>query len=1403
MAGDLAFPRQAPPQLDDEASIEFQVLDWFVPESDKAQWKLRKYKNGPPAPYEIIMYGSTASGHSVTAFIQGFEPYFYIRPPASWTASNFNNKLQDLEFTLVEQKIMNKRTGYMTYNIPYRLRSHLVHIKKVARKDFWGFTNGKEFAFIEVKVKSLALFNVLKRYFASRETDGFKLYESNIDPFLRFIHERSLQPCGWVRLNGGTYEIIDPDANETASRASDGSAGSADAPESIGASRTSYNIRVQHQDVHFLERASIAPLLIAAFDIECTSSHGDFPVAQKDYRKLTVDIVAAAKQLPVKEVTNALIAKWIYRAFKPAKAASAAPATDALINQVYPKNTPNYPALKDTICNTDFLDDATELVHKALQAANAKVKRGNAAKVDPEPDADRDEPDADRDADHDVTDAAGPPKQGAAEIELNALLTKHLPALKGDSIIQIGTTVNRYGSPEIIYRHIASLGSCDPIEGADVESFDTEEDLLLGWKDLIVRLDPDIITGYNIFGFDFKYVWERAKELDVDTNLGAGIGRLMNRQTTMLEARLSSSALGDNFLYYIDLDGVVLIDMYKVMNRDHKLDSYKLDAVAEVFLGDHKNDMKPYEIFEKFKGSSADRAEIARYCLQDCALCNRLIDKLKVLENNIGMGNVCSVPLSYLFMRGQGVKIFSLVSAECRIEDTLIPVVCMPDDYDAPPEVGYEGAIVLEPKEGIYMDDAITVFDYASLYPSSMISRDLSHDRFVVDPEYASIEGVKYETVSFDLFTGVGDKKLKTGECKCTFAQAPGGRKGIIPSILDKLLKQRKNTRKKIEYETLTLNDGRVITGLVTPVPQAPNGALGLKVSNIESGESTIIHDADTAVVDRKDTYNAFEKAVLDALQLAYKITANSLYGQIGSRTSAIYWKEIAACTTATGREMIMLAKEFMEKRYEAEVIYGDTDSIFCKFPFKDADGNAIKGKDTLAHAIAAGQRASKEIKSLLPDPQCLEYEKTFYPFILFSKKRYVGNLYEDDPNKKPKQKSMGIVLKRRDNAPIVKKIYGGIIDIILNKHDLPGSIDFLKQELDALRNGTVKIEELIISKTLRAEYKDPTKIAHKVLADRMGDRDAGNKPQANDRIPFVYIKPVEGTIASGLQGDRIEHPEYIKEQGLTPDYLFYITNQLTKPICQLYALCVNDLPEYSHPVDYWITWDESLRNHKLYGDSDRKRKDRISALKIQEVESIMFESYVVALGGTKRRMAKPKTPKQGPKGSPSLTDEAITLSIEVTEDKEAKLYRAMAKLKAVPAWSLSEEIKKKTKITQAQVYRTFSETVIETLYKLPEYTAIMENEGIRIRISNARFVNLWNAAIETEYENKEKYEASIANQDIGSLKALTSQNVFARLVNAGDSIKYIVEKPPAKTAKTAKKATGAEQEADEEADEA
>ena len=94
----------------------------------------------------------------------------------------------------------------------------------------------------------------------------------------------------------------------------------------------------------------------------------------------------------------------------------------------------------------------------------------------------------------------------------------------------------------------------------------------------------------------------------------------------------------------------------------------------------------------------------------------------------------------------------------------------------------------------------------------------------------------------------------------------------------------------------------------------------------------------------------------------------------------------------------------------------------------------------TIQLAIECGEIASKFLKA----PHDLEYEKTFDPFLLLSKKRYVGMLYETNINK-CKRKSMGIVLKRRDNAPVVKDIYGGIIDIIMKEQDIEKAVKFTK----------------------------------------------------------------------------------------------------------------------------------------------------------------------------------------------------------------------------------------------------------------------------------------------------------------------------------------------------------------------
>ena len=96
------------------------------------------------------------------------------------------------------------------------------------------------------------------------------------------------------------------------------------------------------------------------------------------------------------------------------------------------------------------------------------------------------------------------------------------------------------------------------------------------------------------------------------------------------------------------------------------------------------------------------------------------------------MSTLCSVPMDFLVMRGQGIKLTSYIAKKCREKNTLMPVIDKSDNNDE----GYEGAIVLPPKCDLYLNDPVACVDYSSLYPSSMISENISHDSKVWTKEY-------------------------------------------------------------------------------------------------------------------------------------------------------------------------------------------------------------------------------------------------------------------------------------------------------------------------------------------------------------------------------------------------------------------------------------------------------------------------------------------------------------------------------------------------------------------------------------------------------------------------------------------------------------------------------------------
>jgi len=308
--------------------------------------------------------------------------------------------------------------------------------------------------------------------------------------------------------------------------------------------------------------------------------------------------------------------------------------------------------------------------------------------------------------------------------------------------------------------------------------------------------------------------------------------------------------------------------------------------------------------------------------------------------------------------------------------------------------------------------------------------------------------------------------------------------------------------------------------------------------------------------------------------------------------------------------------------RTKAEYVYGDTDSVFFTFNLEDAKtGEKIKGQRALEITIEIAQDAADLCTKYLKLPMKLEYEKTLMPFILLSKKRYVGILYEEDPNK-GYLKFMGLSLKRRDSCDYLKDVYGGILNILMREgesNNLRDAIDYLNKSLLNLIDGKVSMDKLMITKALRSDYKNPHQIGHRVLADRIGERDPGNKPRPGDRMRFVFVvndKP------KALMGDKIESPDYIIENKVPIDYTHYITNQLMKPLQQLFGLAVEDIWTMQKKMSAIKTYrrDVAKLEQDCGGDLElfMKKREKISSAKIKV---LLFDKMLDTIHNRKHKI--------------------------------------------------------------------------------------------------------------------------------------------------------------------------------------
>lgn len=751
-----------------------------------------------------------------------------------------------------------------------------------------------------------------------------------------------------------------------------------------------------------------------------------------------------------------------------------------------------------------------------------------------------------------------------------------------DKVFQISIILSK---GDYIAKFLLSLFDPDQdITGKDVEIrlFKTEADLIIGYRDFLLEFRPQVVTGYNIMKFDMKYLYDRA-ELNLVLSKFCDQDVYMGERNRLVGNGWNSSAYGIQRFDFLDTEGCLTIDMFPIIRREYKLSRYSLESVSNTLLGSSKDPLTHKDIFRCFEagkqGSEEGRAAmglVGKYCVKDSVL---VIDLLKTTETILGlieMAKTCKVNILDLFTRGQQIKVFSQIYNYCYNNNFLV----QKDGYIPNPTDGYVGATVIDPVPGLYED--VLPFDFASLYPTTIIAYNIDYSTLVEDPNIP--DNLCHVMEWIDCYGCEHDKtkhttKIKDEDIMCKihrkFRYFKKG-KGVLPTILEDLLKARASVRKRmksIKNNLKIAKDYGLITKYKLP-EEIVNKCFELIGIDLEANQniSYLDHIPNLGEIISSDTHRdiifkelktalAYWKTlvdiknnklpnqeiiklqnpkqvvkakrlivVLNKRQLSYKVSANSAYGIMGAKTGPLPFLPGAMCTTAKGRQSILYASKEIQSRFQGKLIYGDTDSCYLQFPKVGKDSRKL---------WKFGYEIEKELSSLFPPPMKLEFEEKIYrSFLIFCKKKYMATYCGEDGILNKDTYRRGVLTVRRDNSPYLRSLYAKITMDIINKRDKKNILNYIVESFIYLFHGNLPYTDFIITKSTRniKEYKTIPPQVH--LVERMRKR--GVRVEDGERVEYLITKN-RGRRAR--ISDKCESPYYYLSHRdlIRIDYIYYI----------------------------------------------------------------------------------------------------------------------------------------------------------------------------------------------------------------------------------------------------------------------
>lgn len=627
---------------------------------------------------------------------------------------------------------------------------------------------------------------------------------------------------------------------------------------------------------------------------------------------------------------------------------------------------------------------------------------------------------------------------------------------------------------------------------------DTELDMFNQLVDVVRELDPEILVGYEIHNASWGYVIDRARQ-HLGYDLVPELSRVNNQSTGTAGGK--SDSWGWTQTSALKVTGRHILNIWRLMRGELNLNQYTYENVVFHLLRSRVPRFPHDQLTQWYtSGRPQHISRVIKYFIERVETDLFILDTSELVFRTAEFARIYGIDFFSVISRGSQFKVESVMFRISKPESFLLP---SPNTKQVAEQNAAECLpLILEPQSAFYKGPLL-VLDFQSLYPSVMIAYNIC---------YSTCLGRVSKFQGTDKF-GITELSLP---------------QGLLTLLKDDI--------------NISAN------GLVYVKPHVRRSLLAKMLTEILDTRVMIKGSMKGRKKDK-----AFMR-IQNARQLSLKLLANVTYGYTSATFSGrMPCVEIADSIVQYGRETLEKAIELIHatSRWGAQVVYGDTDSLFIYLPDRSKE-----------EAFRIGNEIASAVTARNPKPVKLKFEKVYLPSVLLAKKRYVGFKYEAPDEEVPDFNAKGIETVRRDGFPALQKMLESCIRILFTTQDLSLVKSYCQRQWRSILTGTVSVHDFIIAKEVRlggySENGVPPPGA--AVSTRRMLLDARAEPQHAERVPYIIT---QGEPKAKLNDLAVEPGTMLANPLLQLNALYYIQRGIIPPLSRVFNLLGADVEQW------------------------------------------------------------------------------------------------------------------------------------------------------------------------------------------------------------------------------------------------